>query len=113
MRLIDGDVLMEAINTWPKFGVDERDRIVPWNEGYVPYIHLRDVVIAITGMPTIEPERKTGKWEQESESLWKDRWSRWKCSACGKHVLIGVYDDPIKAGLMFCPKCGATMEETE
>ena len=51
MRPIDGDALMEAINTWPKFGVDERGRMVPWNEGYEPYIHLRDVVIAITGMP--------------------------------------------------------------
>ena len=58
MRLIDGDALMEAINTWPKFGVDERGRIVLWNKGYEPYIHLMDVVIAITGMPTIEPEQK-------------------------------------------------------
>ena len=58
MRLVDADALMEAINTWPKFGVDERGRIVPWSEGYEPYIHLRDVVIAITGMPTIELEQK-------------------------------------------------------
>lgn len=56
MRLIDADALMEAINTWPKFGVDERCRIVPWSESYEPYIHLRDAVIAITGMPTIEPK---------------------------------------------------------
>ena len=56
MKLIDADALMEAINTYPKFGMDERGRIVLWNEGYEPYIHLRDVVIAITGMPTIEPE---------------------------------------------------------
>ena len=59
-----------------------------------------------------EPKQKIGTWEQESESLRKDRRSRWKCSACGKHVLIGVYDDPIEAGLMFCPSCGAKMEET-
>ena len=57
MILIDADALIEAINTWPKFGVDERGRIVPWNEGYEPYVHLRDVVVAITGMPTIEPDR--------------------------------------------------------
>lgn len=57
-RLIDADALMEAINTYPKFGVDERGRIVLWNEGYEPYIKLMDVVIAITGMPTIEPEQK-------------------------------------------------------
>lgn len=59
VRLIDADALMEAINTCPKFGADERCRIVPWNEGLEPYIHLRDAVIAITGMPSIE-QRKTG-----------------------------------------------------
>ena len=56
MRAIDADALMEAINTWPKFGVDERGRIVLWNKGYEPYIHLRYVVTAITEMPTIEPD---------------------------------------------------------
>ena len=69
--------------------------------------------MAIEALSASETEMKTGKWEQESDSLWKDRWSRWKCSACNKHVRISLYDDPIKAGLMFCPSCGAKMEETE
>ena len=55
-HLIGADALMEAINTCPKFGVDERGRMVLWSEGYEPYIRLRDVVIAITGTSTIEPE---------------------------------------------------------
>lgn len=69
--------------------------------------------MAIEALSASEPERKTGKWVQESVSLWKDRWSRWKCSACDKHVRISLYDDPKKAGLIFCPNCGAKMEEEQ
>lgn len=93
MRLIDADALMEAINTWPKFGVDERCRIVPWSEKYEPYIHLRDAVIAITGMPTIE-ERKTGEWTSEEA-----------CEFCGFQPW---YENDIHT-LSFCPNCGADM----
>ena len=94
MRLIDADAMKADLLT-----VDPQyETMIQW------------CITVLDAQPTIEPERKTGKWEQESESLRKDRRSRWKCSACGKHVLIGVYDDPIKAGLMFCPNCGAKME---
>ena len=93
VRLIDADALMEAINTWPKFGVDERCRIVPWSENYEPYIHLRDVVIAITGMPTIE-ERKAGRWTSENA-----------CEFCGFQPW---FERDIHT-LSFCPNCGADM----
>lgn len=68
--------------------------------------------MAIEALSASETERKTGAWEQESVSLWKAKWNRWKCSACDKHVRIRLYDDPKEAGLMFCPNCGAKMEET-
>lgn len=102
MRSIDGDELMEAINTWPKFGVDGRGRIVPWNEGYEPYIHLRDVVIAITGMPTIEPERKTAKWVGYDGDWLK---TMCKCSECGAMIDINE-----KYRNFFCYHCGARMD---
>ena len=108
MRLIDADELMEAINTWPKFGVDERDRIVPWREGYVPYIHLRDVAIAITGMPTIEPERKTGEWigtEYDGYADGNSVYYEWKCSKCGC-----IVEEEGRPTYNYCPNCGARME---
>lgn len=101
MRLIDVNTLMEAINTWPKFGVDERGRIVPWNEGYEPYIRLRDVVVAITGIPTIEPERKKGTWITQQFGSWAE------CSVCHE-----LYDIPISIS-NFCPNCGADMRGEE
>lgn len=73
----------------------------------------RRIIDELPSAQFIEQEQKTGKWEEENGSLWKDnRRTRWGCSACGKHVLITLYGDPIKAGLMFCPNCGATMEDT-
>lgn len=106
MRAIDADALMEAINSWPKFGVDERCRIVPWDEGYEPYIHLRDAVIAITGMPTIE-ERKKGKWNFIGDQMFE-------CTECGTcytqsqfyQMRVRISDTEFPK---FCPNCGADM----
>lgn len=53
---ISRQAMIDAINTWDKFGVDERNRIVRWHEGLEPYIRLRDVVTAITNMPSAQPE---------------------------------------------------------
>ena len=65
--------------------------------------------IAIEALSASETERKTGTWEQESESLWKSKWNRWKCSACGKYIRINSDCDPIKAGVKCCLHCGAKM----
>jgi len=47
---------IDAMCTWDKFGVDERGRVVRWYEGLEPYVHLRDVVIAIANLPPAESE---------------------------------------------------------
>lgn len=97
MRVIDADALMEAINTWPKFGVDGCGRIVPWNEGYEPYIHLRDAVIAISALR--QPERKKGKWISVFDED-EDR-----CSECQATFFCAM------TRFNFCPNCGADMRD--
>lgn len=52
-RLIDGEEVLRAMNTWSKYGYDERCRLVPWNENLVPYVMFEDMVLAVVGMPTI------------------------------------------------------------
>lgn len=59
--LIDRQIAIDAINTWDKFGVDERSRVVRWHEGLEPYVHLRDVVTAIVNLPSAQPEPLTDK----------------------------------------------------
>lgn len=54
--LISRQATLEALSTWDKFGVDERCRVVRWHEGLEPYVHLRDVVIAISNLPSEEPD---------------------------------------------------------
>ena len=54
---------------------------------------------SIDAMPTIEPERKKGKWMPIYDD---ERWTlvQCKCSECGD---LGVRK------MNFCPKCGADM----
>ena len=54
--LIDRQAVINAINTWDKFGVDERCRIVRWYEGLEPYVHLRDVLTAIVNLTAAQPQ---------------------------------------------------------
>lgn len=57
--LIKRQDAINAISTWDKFGVDERNRIVRWHEGLEPYVKLRDVVLAIYELSTTpEPTRR-------------------------------------------------------
>lgn len=106
MRVIDADALMEAINTWPKFGVDGCGRIVPWNEGYEPYIHLRDAVIAISALR--QPERKKGKWKAQIDEDRSLIW--WKCSECG-HIIFSESERDRRDFHAFCGRCGADMRD--
>lgn len=53
---ISKQAAIEAINTWDKFGVDERSRVVRWCEGLEPYVRLRDVVTSIAKLPSAQTE---------------------------------------------------------
>lgn len=54
-KLIDGQELIKAVNTYDKFGYTETGCFVrnP-DETFVTYIHLEDVMKAINGMPTAQ-----------------------------------------------------------
>ena len=53
--------------------------------------------------PTIEPERKTGKWIVVDDGIISG-----KCSVCGWEAYM--YEDDV-VGMDYCPNCGARMEE--
>ena len=54
--------------------------------------------------PTIEPERKTGKWINANDGKWNTV-EVLKCSVCGE------IDNRMYRTDNFCPNCGAKMEE--
>lgn len=64
------------------------------------------------GRPTVE-ERKTGKWIFYDSDA--ERYDDIRCSVCGKHFTVDAerWCDIgfIASYLMYCPNCGAKMEE--
>ena len=97
-RLIDEDVLIEFI---------ENRYDITWKDDYEGGIKdaCTDILEKISKMPTIEPERKKGKWLPENRTI--DAF--WVCSSCGfpseAHAANILYN--------FCPHCGADMREDQ
>ena len=59
----------------------------------------------IANAPTVEPERKTGKWVEGKKTT---GYIKWNCSECGLLVR-----NPQKPWYEYCPKCGADMREVQ
>ena len=60
-------------------------------------------------VPSAQPERKKGKWEEKEVSDEKviDEWQSARCSACGKyHTAPYMY---YFNNYNYCPNCGAKM----
>ncbi len=87
-RLVDADALMKEFAEFVKDSNNSDFADVPtWN----------DAVSLVGSAPTIEPERKTGRWIHEKEM---------QCSCCGF-----TCDDPYYLGAAnYCPECGVKME---
>lgn len=47
--------ILDAIETWDKFGVNAEQKLIRWKDHYVPYVHLDDVRNAIANMPSVTP----------------------------------------------------------
>ena len=92
------------------YGVEEIENLcnasVADAEGWLGGI--RDAVTELESLPSVEPERKKGKWEVQP-STGEDRpfiW--WKCSECG-HVIFSETERDRREFHAFCGRCGAEM----
>lgn len=74
------------------------------------YLTKEEIIYALYDIPSVEPERKKGKWIdgmlyydfEESE------WEKVKCSVCKKFVVKQIFYHDNK--YHFCPYCGADMK---
>ena len=88
MRLIDADALLKAIIQMSLDG---------------------NVFDRIHEAPTIEPERKTGKWYKPTGMMPPEYAGVYRCSECDG---IAMRDWKTRKQMLtdFCPNCGAKME---
>lgn len=70
----------------------------PWRDNP----HIDAITDAIEDLPSVEPERKTGKW------IWDKRAGTYHCSECGHdplHEDVGEIEE-----YKYCMNCGAEMK---
>lgn len=64
--------------------------------------------MAINQLPSVEPERKLGKWEYVVSTA--DVYGKWVCSECNKLIIGSSTQKPQHN---YCPDCGADMREVD
>ena len=113
MRLIDADALLdEVIERYCK-DCDRRKGIksgkyrVVYNIGDVPCraCSTDDMKDELENAPTIETERKTGKWVLDEKASEDHIEKIYRCSACNNNEAWGKTECT-----RFCSWCGAQME---
>lgn len=63
----------------------------------------REISKQLRQLPSVQSERKKGRWINRSLNILYPEWERYTCSVCGKYS--SNYD--------FCPHCGADMRIEE
>lgn len=110
---VSRQAMIDAIDTWDKFGVDDTNSLFRLDNlslpHYVPYMHYDDVIKCIKGMPSVTPQPKTGHWIEKDGY---DGDTYYDCSVCGESWTT-IDGDPWDNGMNYCPHCGAKMEEGE
>lgn len=97
VRLINADALMETINRHCYPVQHDMTSIEPG-------MTRIGILQAIQEQPTVEPERKTGKWIDDGTYGDYHPHHAWHCSECEESVI--EIDTP---WFKFCPNCGADM----
>ena len=108
MRAIDADALYKKVQHDEELArnrVLDTESTLPYpnnlNPSYTRYAAQLDERTRLKDMiadaPTIEPERKPGKWLDDPDG--------YKCSACGAYFEIECGDGEMN----FCPNCGSDM----
>lgn len=108
-RTIDADALIEILTTAIRnmkgmaksIGAEDDPEIQMEIKAYT------DIANGVRGMPTIEPERKKGKWIVWNGMDIPENHGKHKCSECGEFA-PAIYDKPIIREQLtkFCPNCG-------
>ena len=86
------EALVKAIRENPYYDSDEA----------INGLGVCDVRVILNDLPSVQPERKKGKWIYGEEGCFGNPYGHYECSKCGDCF-------PHKEN--FCPNCGADMRE--
>ena len=99
MRLIDADALIDDCKKY-------LNKLNPSRDGK-ECTRIHWLIGILSNAPTIEPERKKGKWEP---IVVFDGYVDFRCSACHRYRF---HNGEMRKKYKYCPNCGTKMEETE
>lgn len=99
--LISRQAAIDALHTHFKGGFEE-DRW--WNSTHV--------LAAIKEVPSVQPERKTGKWYKPTGMMPPEMHGMYRCSECDE---LALFDWKHHQQMLsdYCPNCGADMRGDE
>lgn len=104
-RYKDVDEILEAMDTWPKYGCKPDGRFIKLTKeteaDYVPYVHYDDMVQAVTGTP-VQDVAPVVHAHWEHKLVPRLGYPVPICSHCGESR---------RETSDFCPDCGAKMDE--
>lgn len=99
VRPIDADVLQERLKKKkPDPAAPRYDEV--FNDALLRFKSM------VHSAPTVEPERKKGKWIHKPDIYLDEQ--TWECSECGEPWIF-IEGTPSENNANFCPNCGADM----
>lgn len=105
MRAIDADALTQLLQTCADDNWNKNTSAGTWSNAY------EEMILHVEDMPTIEPERKPGRWIKDKKSSpAKAGLSNYLCDQCGE--CGGTWRSDLKPHQFpkFCMWCGAKMK---
>lgn len=115
MRLIDADALIDDLKHDVAVDQDSLDyeELTDSNRENIQFDKdcKQNAIDLLQNAPTIEPERKKGKWIPDNNSVYE---MRFVCSECKESQVVPTIGfTKYKPIWDFCPNCGADMTEGE
>lgn len=124
-RYKDVDEILEAMDTWPKYGCKPDGRFIELTKeteaDYVPYVHYDDMVQAVTGTPVQDVAPVVhAKWIEDEEPYtvvfkfndggeMEELYIEVKCPNCQRYTGF-IYGSFLVCRHEYCPHCGAKMD---
>ena len=113
-RYKDVDEILEAMDTWPKYGCKPDGRFIELTKeteaDYVPYVHYDDMVQAVTGTPVQDVAPVV-------HAHWIELYDPISYVSIGYEYVPKIIincsncNNEVEVKTPYCPNCGAKMDE--